>query len=298
LSFNYGGILRLKTFLIAGIVALLMMGGLVVYLFLMDGGKGEALAIVNGEEVSAAQLTMMIEKLEEPSKSMFKEDPAQLLDVVIMKTLLLQEIKAQGFSSQKGSKDADALIEEFLEAKFSKPPAVSQEEIKAFYDTHKERMEGKTLEELSPVIEQVLGQGKLEGQYTSFLEGLREKADIKIFHDRLKAIAVKPPDSNSKEDFMAALRSGRPLLVDFGSNTCIPCRQLRPILQEIKQEQTGKMEVLVIDVYKYRDLAQQYKVQVIPTIVLFDASGKEAFRGQGFMPKEAIMEQIRKMEAG
>lgn len=290
--------MRLKTFLLAGIVLLLMGGGLVLYLFLTGGPAGKALATVNGEEISAAQLASMVENLEEPTKSMFKEDPAQLLDVIIMRTLLLQEIRTQGFKSQKGAKDEDALIEEFIDAKFSKPPAVSQEEIKAFYDTHKERMEGKTLEELSPVIEQVLGQGKLEEQYTSFLEGLREKADIKIFQDRLKAIAVKPPDSNSKEEFMAALKAGRPLLVDFGSNTCIPCRQLRPVLQEIKQEQTGKMEVLVIDVYKYRDLAQQYKVQVIPTIVLFDASGKEVFRGQGFMPKEALMEQIRKVEAG
>ena len=290
--------MKLKSLLIAGIVLILLGGGLGLYIYVMKGGSGEALATVNGEDITAEQFSRMIETLEEPSKSMFKEEPGQLLDVIIMRTLILQEMRNKGFKSEKGAQDPDQLMEEFLNLRFSKPPAVSQEEIKAFYDTHKERMEGKSLDEISPVIEQVLGQGKLEEEYTRYLEELRQKADVKIYEERLKAMAAKPPDSNSKEEFLNALKAGRPLLVDFGSNSCIPCRQLRPVLKEIKQEQAGKMEVLVIDVYKNRDLSQQYRVQVIPTVILFDSSGKEVFRGQGFMPKEALMEHIRKVVSG
>jgi thioredoxin 1 len=100
---------------------------------------------------------------------------------------------------------------------------------------------------------------------------------------------------NTRTRIFKALKSGRPVLVDFGSNSCIPCRQLRPILQEIRKEQAGKVEVLVIDVYKYQDLAAEYRIQVIPTIILFDSNAKEVFRNQGFMPKAAIMEQTRKV---
>jgi thioredoxin-related protein len=44
-----------------------------------------------------------------------------------------------------------------------------------------------------------------------------------------------------------------------------------------------------------RLLANEYRIQVIPTIILFDSSAKEVFRNQGFMPKAAIMEQTRKV---
>ncbi|MFH1122445.1 MAG: thioredoxin family protein, partial [Pseudomonadota bacterium] len=88
---------------------------------------------------------------------------------------------------------------------------------------------------------------------------------------------------------------GRPVLVDFGSNSCIPCRQLRPILQEIRKEQAGNLEVLVIDIYKHQALAGQYRIQVMPTLIFFDSTGKEVFRHQGFMPKTALMEQLKKV---
>lgn len=130
----------------------------------------------------------------------------------------------------------------------------------------------------------------------SFLDELRSKANVEIDHDRLKAIAAKTTDgTNTKEEFYSALKSGRPILVDFGANSCIPCRQLRPILDEIRKEKAGKVEVLVIDVYKHQDLSREYKVQVIPTLVFFDANGKEVFRTQGFMPKAALLEHLAKI---
>jgi thioredoxin 1 len=101
--------------------------------------------------------------------------------------------------------------------------------------------------------------------------------------------------TNTGEELTTALQGGRPLLVDFGSNSCTPCRQLRPILQEIKKEQEGKLEVLVIDVNKHQNLSSKYRIQVIPTLVFFDSRGKEMFRQQGFMRKEPLMEQLKKI---
>ncbi len=108
-------------------------------------------------------------------------------------------------------------------------------------------------------------------------------------------IAAKPPDSNTDEDFSKALKSDKPVVVDFGSNSCIPCRQMRPILQEIRKEYLGKAEVLVIDVYKYQGLAREYKIQMIPTLIFFDSNAKEVHRHQGFMSKKALLEQLKKM---
>jgi len=83
--------------------------------------------------------------------------------------------------------------------------------------------------------------------------------------------------------------------VDFGANSCIPCRQLRPILKEINKEYSGKASILVIDVYKYQDLARQYKIQLIPTLVFFDSKGKEVFRHVGVLDKDKIIAKLKEI---
>ncbi len=156
-------------------------------------------------------------------------------------------------------------------------------------------MEGKPLEQVAPMIEQIIRQGKQQKQLEQFIGDLRKNASVEINHDRLKKLAAKLPDSNTEEDFSKALKSRKPVLVDFGSNSCIPCRQMRPILQEIRKEHSGKTEVLVIDVYKYQNLAREHKIRIIPTLIFFDSNGKEVHRHQGFMSKKVILEQLKKM---
>ena len=85
------------------------------------------------------------------------------------------------------------------------------------------------------------------------------------------------------------------MLVDFGANSCLPCRQIRPILKEVGKEYAEKARVLVIDVYQFQGLAKQYKVQIIPTLVFFDAKGKEAFRHLGVLDKEKIVSKLKEI---
>jgi thioredoxin 1 len=80
-----------------------------------------------------------------------------------------------------------------------------------------------------------------------------------------------------------------PRLVDLGANTCIPCKMMAPILEELKQEYRGSLIVEVIDLREDREAAKEYGVRVIPTQIFYDASGTERFRHEGFMSKEAIL---------
>lgn len=83
--------------------------------------------------------------------------------------------------------------------------------------------------------------------------------------------------------------SGLPRLVDLGSTTCIPCKMMAPILEDLRRDYTGRMKVEVIDVRQDRTAAQQYGIRVIPTQIFYDASGKERFRHEGFFAKEEIL---------
>ena len=279
--------------MIAG--ALVLVAALAFFLFYHKKGDATVLATVNGQEITLDRFLREVDTVEEPTRGMFKEDPAKYLDLMIMKMLVLQEARSQGFEKGKEEKEDD-VIRQFLEQRFSTPPAVSKEEVATFYEAHKSRMGDMQLEQAAPMIEQLLSQGKQEEEYMTFLDELRSKASVEIDHDRVQAIAAKSTDgTNTKEEFYSALKSGKPVLVDFGSNSCIPCRQLRPILQELRQEKAGKVEILVIDVYKHQDLSKEYRVQVIPTLVFFDSNGKEVFRTQGFMPKAALLENLMKI---
>ena len=80
-----------------------------------------------------------------------------------------------------------------------------------------------------------------------------------------------------------------PRLVDLGSTTCIPCKMMAPILDDLKKAYVGKMDVQFIDVREDPDAGGKYGVKIIPTQIFFDAAGKELFRHEGYFAKEDIL---------
>jgi thioredoxin 1 len=80
-----------------------------------------------------------------------------------------------------------------------------------------------------------------------------------------------------------------PKLLDLGATKCIPCKKMAPILEELKKEYAGKMEVEFIDVWQNPDAGNQYKIRLIPTQIFYDAAGKELFRHEGFFGREDIL---------
>ncbi len=80
-----------------------------------------------------------------------------------------------------------------------------------------------------------------------------------------------------------------PRLVDLGADICIACKMMAPILEELKTTYKGKLQVDFIDVWKNPAEAPKYKINVIPTQIFYDASGKELFRHEGFFAREDIL---------
>lgn len=85
------------------------------------------------------------------------------------------------------------------------------------------------------------------------------------------------------------LAKGIPVMVDVGAGTCIPCKLMAPILEQLKEELAGKILVQFIDLNKFPQAAQAYQIRVMPTQIFYDASGKEQFRHEGFFAKEDIL---------
>ncbi len=91
----------------------------------------------------------------------------------------------------------------------------------------------------------------------------------------------------------AALASGKPTVADFGARSCIPCKRMAPILEELNNELKGKANVLFSDLNESRDVAKPFKIQMMPTQIFFDAKGKEVKRHIGFMDKADILKELK-----
>ena len=79
-----------------------------------------------------------------------------------------------------------------------------------------------------------------------------------------------------------------PRLVDLGADTCVPCKKLAPILEELRREYVGRLSVEFIDVWKDPPAKEPYKIRLIPTQILYDAEGRELWRHEGFISKEDL----------
>ena len=82
----------------------------------------------------------------------------------------------------------------------------------------------------------------------------------------------------------AVLASTTPVLVDFTASWCPPCKMIAPLLEELSTEYAGKLGFSAVDVDAEPDLAAQYDVQSMPTLVIF-AGGREVKRIIGYTQK-------------
>ncbi len=88
---------------------------------------------------------------------------------------------------------------------------------------------------------------------------------------------------------------GRPALIDLGADTCIPCKLMAPVLESLKTEYAGVLDVHFINLNQNPDAASLYRINVMPTQIFYDASGKELFRHEGFYAKEDILAKWKEL---
>lgn len=83
--------------------------------------------------------------------------------------------------------------------------------------------------------------------------------------------------------------------VELGSVNCIPCKQMKPVMEDIEKEYAGKVKVVFHDVWTEQGKkdSEKYKIRVIPTQVFLDKDGKEYSRHEGFFPKEELVKVLK-----
>jgi thioredoxin len=87
------------------------------------------------------------------------------------------------------------------------------------------------------------------------------------------------------------LKSGVPVLVEFGAEWCGPCRQMEPIIEQLGAEWDGKIRLAKIDVDESIQTVLQFQVMSVPTLILF-VRGEACQRASGKLPRERLVEKF------
>lgn len=103
------------------------------------------------------------------------------------------------------------------------------------------------------------------------------------------------PAASSGIPLEQALSSGKPTLAEFGRGTCIPCKAMKPVLEELSTEYRGKLNVIIVEIDAYMDQTRKHGIMAIPTQIFFDSTGREITRHIGFYAKEDIIAQLKNM---
>ncbi len=255
----------------------------------------DVLAMVNHTKITEDYLKERYEALSEEYKNAYKNDKESFLDQLIVRELFHQDAEKMGFGKELTNvmdeeQRKDMAIEK-LTKNITGKIEISEEEMKNFYNDHISDMKGASYEQVKSNIKNYLLQQEQTELINNFIESLRKEAEIVRNEEWIK----EQQALNPKNPLDEALKSGKPTVLDLGASSCVPCKMMKPIFAELEQEYKGKANILLLEIYEYKTLANKYKVMVIPTQIFFDRDGSQFWRHEGFLAKDEIIKKLKEL---
>lgn len=106
-------------------------------------------------------------------------------------------------------------------------------------------------------------------------------------------LSCKNRPTDLEDRIRAANSEGRIVMLELGSEGCIPCEKMKPVMKKLKEKYGGRLEVIFVNVKKDRDTGHRYGVMMIPTQVFIDTSGKGFYRHVGYFSYEEIVGMLK-----
>ncbi|MEN9344766.1 MAG: hypothetical protein RLZZ60_235 [Bacteroidota bacterium] len=94
--------------------------------------------------------------------------------------------------------------------------------------------------------------------------------------------------------FQAIINGDQPVLIDFHAEWCGPCKTMKPILEDLKQQMGDNVKIIKIDVDKNQRLAAELKIQGVPTLILY-RNGQALWRQSGVVSSIDLKNKINSL---
>lgn len=101
--------------------------------------------------------------------------------------------------------------------------------------------------------------------------------------------------SEAKINLQALMTKKMPVLLEFGRGWCIPCKYMKPILDDMSSAYSGRAIVMTVDMDLNKDLVRDFRIRMMPTQVFLTPEGKEFFRNEGVFERDSIMKVFTQM---
>lgn len=264
-----------------------------VYPILTDGAMMEAelkalptgvLAQAGGRKVTDKDLQAEIAKAPESDRVELARNSFLVVENLLTAHLLTDEARA--WAKQKALK-LPSTTRELLKLYFdslTSSISVTDAELNDYYIENKEMVGGATLADVKDEFRRFVLLRKRQEMVDAHVAAIGKRTAIQVN----KAWLAKQYASAVDNPVDSARLSGKPSLVDFGATGCLPCELMTPILDSLKEQHAGKLNVLFVHVRNEPILAARYGIQSIPCQVFYGKDGREISRHVGFFPREKI----------
>jgi len=219
-----------------------------------------------------------------------KKNLFYVLENKFAQSMIAREAQSWAKNVKNPPKEERALVTAYFDS-LTKDTNVTDDELQDFYAKNKDMMGGTPFEEIKSQLRDYLLQEKRSQIVQTRINSLSDRYDVEVDREWI----AKQYSAATDNPVDKARKSGKPSLVDFGADGCRPCDMMTPILESLKKEYAGKLNVVFVHVRKEQILAARYKIQSIPVQVFFDKDGNEVFRHVGFFPKDQITMKLAEM---
>jgi thioredoxin 1 len=233
-------------------------------------------------------MAQALEKQDPRLQDQLKSNLIFLTEQEILTLILEDEVKKSGMAD--GSAVTREQVAAFLQSKVG-DQTVSDKEAKTFYDENKEMVGGMPFDQVEDSIKKFLLENKQQAAVRTYIHDLGQRHQIRI-NEKWLDVQYKRMTDNPVDK---ARLSGKPTMVEFGADGCVPCDMMQPILDKLKKKFPDTLNIVFLHVRENQVLAGRYGIQSIPVQAFFDANGQEVFRHTGFYPEEAVTKQLKKM---
>ena len=108
--------------------------------------------------------------------------------------------------------------------------------------------------------------------------------------------ATNPDPNVSTSNGTFPFNNGLPTLVEIGSTVCTPCKMMKPVLQQLRENFQDQLNVVFFDVTEQPEQAGQFTFHLIPTQIFLDPNDVELYRHEGYCPYEDIVDQWKRLD--